>query len=177
MAGRSAHGPLTIRLKTPDGSKYEVSKTHCLYPNSILLMRTVRLPGPDGPLEGGRDRRLADLSGRVMDGPTIWPGRSAVLRGKSFALIHKNFNFETRSVVSPHAHVIHHSCSLTSLNSRIVYPINPVSFFSKHLLTGKSKKPMFYLCLHLTHNQWLGVLKDFTVSCSLVLQSYHSKNC
>jgi hypothetical protein len=150
MAGRSAHGPLTIRLKTPDGSKYEVSKTHCLYPNSILLMRTVRLPGPDGPLEGGRDRRLADLSGRVMDGPTIWPGRSAVLRGKSFALIHKNFNFETRSVVS---------------------------FFSKHLLTGKSKKPMFYLCLHLTHNQWLGVLKDFTVSCSLVLQSYHSKNC
>jgi hypothetical protein len=46
-----------------------------------------------------------NLSGRVADGPVIWPGQSVVLRKKVFALIQKNFNFETFSAVSPHAHV------------------------------------------------------------------------
>jgi hypothetical protein len=32
---------------------------------------------------------------------------------------------------------------LTSLNSTTVYPINPVNFFSKHLLTGKNKNICF----------------------------------
>jgi hypothetical protein len=68
-------------------------------------MRTVRPPGPDGSPKGDRDRQPADLSGRVADGPTIWPGWSAVLRGKKyFALVQKNSNFETCSSVSPHAH-------------------------------------------------------------------------
>jgi hypothetical protein len=32
---------------------------------------------------------------------------------------------------------------MTPLSSMIVYPINPVNFFSKHLLTGKSKNLCF----------------------------------
>jgi hypothetical protein len=67
-------------------------------------MRTVRPPGPDGPPKGDRDRRPADLCSRVADGSAIWPGRSADHREKYFALGQKNSNFETHSVVSPHAH-------------------------------------------------------------------------
>jgi hypothetical protein len=66
-------------------------------------MRTVRPPGPDGPQRGDRDRLLADLSGKVTDGSAFWPGRSADHREKGFALVQKSSNFETRSVVSPHA--------------------------------------------------------------------------
>jgi hypothetical protein len=60
-------------------------------------MRTVRPPGLDGPPERDRDRRPADLSGRVADGPPS-------IEKTDFALVQKNPNFETCSVVSPHAH-------------------------------------------------------------------------
>jgi hypothetical protein len=62
-------------------------------------MRTVRPTGSDGLPKGDRDRRLADLFGRVTDGP---PSSE---KKKYFALIQKNSNFETRSAISPHAHV------------------------------------------------------------------------
>jgi hypothetical protein len=39
--------------------------------------------------------------------------------------------------------ILHQSSSLTPLNSTTVYPINPVNFFSKHLLTGKKQNLYF----------------------------------
>jgi hypothetical protein len=56
-------------------------------------MRTVRPPGPDGPPKGDIDRRLADLSGRVANGPAIWPGRSTDHIDKIFCASSKEFLF------------------------------------------------------------------------------------
>ena len=54
--------------------------------------------------EGGDiDRLPADLSSRVADDPAFWLERSTDHREKGFALVQKNSNFETRSVVSPDA--------------------------------------------------------------------------
>jgi hypothetical protein len=104
-------------------------------------------------VKGDRDRLPAGFSGRVADGPTFWPGRSAGHRENVFALVQKNLYFETRNAVSPHANATIYALRgtkfytdqvhLTSLNSTTVYPINPVNFFSKHLLTGKNKNICF----------------------------------
>jgi hypothetical protein len=65
-------------------------------------MRTVRLPGPDGPPQQGRDRppwqsreRSAHLAQTVR----------RPQGNKFFALFQKNLNFEIRSAVRPHAHI------------------------------------------------------------------------
>jgi hypothetical protein len=62
-------------------------------------MRTVRPPGSDDPPRGDRDRRPADLSSRVTDGPST-------TETEGFALVQKNSNFETRSTVIPHENAI-----------------------------------------------------------------------
>jgi hypothetical protein len=72
-------------------------------------MRTVRPPGPDGSPKEDRDRRSADLPGRVTDCPAFWPGRSADHREKDCVLVQQNSNFETCSVVSSHAHATVHA--------------------------------------------------------------------
>jgi hypothetical protein len=58
---------------------------------------------PEQSAKGDRDRAPADLSGRVADSLTFWPGWSADHRDDVFALVQKYLYFETRSVVSPHA--------------------------------------------------------------------------
>jgi hypothetical protein len=57
-----------------------------------------------------------------------------------------------------------------------VYPINPVNFFSKHLLTGKNKTYILPLP-SLDLRSMVISLKDFIVPCGPILHSYFSKNC
>jgi hypothetical protein len=116
MAGRSAHGPLTVRLKTSDGPQYKVSKTHRRYPNSILLMRMVRLPRPSTTRRQGQTS-LAESQTVRPSGPDGPPSSGKQV----FALTQKNFNFETRSVVSPHAHVTVYALRGTKLHTIQVY--------------------------------------------------------
>jgi hypothetical protein len=62
------------------------------------------------------------------------------------------------------------------LNNTTVYPINPVNFFSKHMLTGKNKT--YILPLPSLGQQSVVIsLKDFTVPCGPILHSNSSKNC
>jgi hypothetical protein len=64
----------TYRLaKKPGRSVVQGLKNTLSLPNSIHLMQTVQPPGPDGPQKGDRDRRPADLSGRVAGDPVFWP--------------------------------------------------------------------------------------------------------
>jgi hypothetical protein len=89
-------------------------------------MRTVRLPGPDGPPAGaGRSaiRRQGHTS--LAESRMVWPsgqdGPSSSGK-KVFALIQKNFNFETHIAVSPHAHVtVYALCDGTSQVIRPTY--------------------------------------------------------
>jgi hypothetical protein len=75
------------------------------------LKNTPSLPKLDSSNADGPAYWLRWSAKRRQRQTTSWPlrqshGRSAVLREKKyFALIQKNSNFETRSAISPHAHV------------------------------------------------------------------------
>jgi hypothetical protein len=57
-----------------------------------------------------------------------------------------------------------------------IYPINPINFFSKHLLTGKSKKTYVLPLPSLDPQSMVMSPNDFTVSYGPVMHSYCSKN-
>jgi hypothetical protein len=128
-AERSAHQGRTVWNMTTWNNRALVSQSNSSW-QSVIHGRTVRTwttyrpaknPGwslvqghkntpslpklnssyADGSPWGDRDRQPADLSGRVADGLAFWPKEK-----KYFALVQKNSNFETRSVVSPHANAI-----------------------------------------------------------------------
>jgi hypothetical protein len=96
-------------------------------------------------VKGDIDRAPADFSGRVTDGPPTIEmiflclfKRICILKPEALLALMQMLSF-----------MLYEALSFTPIkfidpsNSMIVYPINPVNFFSKHLLAGKNKNLYF----------------------------------
>ena len=148
-------------------------------------MRTVWPPGSDGPrreTETGRQQTSLAESRTVRssspDGPPTIEmiflclfKRICILKPEALLALMQMLPF-----------MLYEALSFTPIkfidpsNSTTVYPINPVNFFSKHLLTDKNKT--YILPLPSLDPQSMVIsLKDFTVPCGPILHSYFSKNC
>jgi hypothetical protein len=151
--------------------------------NSAYADRPASWPGRSP--KGDRDRAPTDFFGRVADGPASWPGRYTdhrvdILRFYKRFCILKNKALLDLMQMQPfmlyEALSLYRSSLLTPLNSMTVYPINPINFFSKHLLTDKNIT--YILPLPSLDPQSMVIsLKDFTISCGPILHYYFSKNC
>jgi hypothetical protein len=145
-------------------------------------MRTVRPPGPDGRRrETEIDCQQTSLAVSRMV-PPVGSDSPLTTEKKGFPLVQKDLYFETRSAISPHANATVYALWGTKFyTNQVHWPLLIVwlsillirSIFSLNTCwLAKAKKPMFYLCLHLIHSQWLWVpmtlLFPMVQSCILI---------